>query len=56
MIGVPAESADFELYDYQEDPGETRDIAQNQPGIVSELQAILPRHPEAKMALIRKGR
>jgi iduronate 2-sulfatase len=46
--GAPADTADFELYDYQADPGETKNLAATQPEVVAKLQAILARHPEAK--------
>jgi iduronate 2-sulfatase len=45
---APPESADLELYDYQSDPGETRNLAASQPEVVVRLGAILARHPEAK--------
>ncbi len=47
-IGAPAESAEYELYDYINDPGETRNIAAEQPKALARLIAILARHPEAK--------
>lgn len=37
----------FELYDYQEDPLETRNIAENKPRIVRDLKKILDKHPAA---------
>ncbi|MDQ3815179.1 MAG: sulfatase-like hydrolase/transferase [Armatimonadota bacterium] len=46
--GAPAESAVFELYDYETDPLETRNLASEQPAIVAELRTILAKHPEAK--------
>jgi len=36
------------LYDYQDDPLETRNLAANKPEVVAELRAILAKHPEAK--------
>lgn len=45
--GAPPESADLELYDYAEDPGERRNLAASRPEVVVELRAILARHPEA---------
>lgn len=47
--GAPLESADLELYDYVLDPEETKNRAAAEPAVVAELQAILARHPEAKM-------
>jgi iduronate 2-sulfatase len=48
--GASADTADLELYDYETDPGETRNLAASQPGIVASLRAILAKHPEAKSA------
>ncbi|HVW36533.1 MAG TPA: sulfatase, partial [Pirellulales bacterium] len=45
--GAPADSAELELYDYQTDPGETKNLASTRPEVVAELRAILARHPEA---------
>ncbi len=46
--GDPPASADLELYDYRDDPLETRNLAAQQPEVVAELRAILGRHPEAR--------
>ena len=46
--GAAAPTADLELYDYRQDPEETRNRAQDQPEIVAKLLAILATHPEAK--------
>lgn len=46
--GDPAESAILELYDYEKDPDETRNIAADRPAVVAELRAILAKEPEAK--------
>jgi iduronate 2-sulfatase len=45
--GTPAEKADLELYDYQTDPLEKKNVAAEQPEIVKELRAMLAREPEA---------
>ncbi|GAA5143290.1 sulfatase [Prosthecobacter algae] len=42
-----SDTADLELYDYQEDPLETRNLAASQPQVVAELRALLDRQPEA---------
>jgi iduronate 2-sulfatase len=42
-----ADSAELELYDYEKDPLETKNLAAEQPETVQELRAILARHPEA---------
>lgn len=44
--GRPVEA--LELYDYQEDALETRNLAQARPEVVAQLQTILAAHPEAK--------
>jgi iduronate 2-sulfatase len=49
--GEPAESAEIELYDYEKDPGETRNLAAESPEIVAKLRQILGRQPEAKPQL-----
>jgi len=49
--GAPADSADLELYDYETDPGETKNLAATQSEIVSQLRAVLSAQPEAKPQL-----
>ncbi len=46
--GAAAESAVLELYDYEADPAETKNLAAEQPAIVAQLRAILAQQPEAK--------
>lgn len=46
--GAEASTAEYELYDYEKDPLETRNLAASQPEILSSLKAILATHPEAK--------
>jgi iduronate 2-sulfatase len=48
--GAPSSTADLELYDYESDPEETRNVADSNPAVVRQLQEILTRHPEAKPA------
>lgn len=50
-VDEPAEHAEFELYDYQDDPWETQNWAAQKPAIVKELQAILARHPQPRPQL-----
>jgi iduronate 2-sulfatase len=50
--GAAAETAELELYDYQDDPTEKENLAAQRPEIVAELRKILARHPEA---VIRRG-
>lgn len=45
--GAPRETAEIELYDYQEDPRETRNHASGKPKTVERLRLILDRYPEA---------
>lgn len=46
--GAPADTAEFELYDYETDPLETKNLAAEQPNVVNQLRVILAKHPEAK--------
>lgn len=48
QIGAPADTAVLELYDYQADPEETKNLASDQPEVVAQLRAVLSRQPEAK--------
>ena len=41
-------TAEYELYDYEKDPLETKNLAASQPEILESLKAILATHPEAK--------
>lgn len=47
-IGEPADTAVLELYDYEADPDETKNLAAEKPEIVAHLRAILAKQPEAK--------
>lgn len=46
--GAAASAAELELYDYQTDPTETRNLAAEQPERVKALLAILAKQPEAR--------
>jgi iduronate 2-sulfatase len=46
--GAPAETADLELYDYHDDPEETRNLAKDRPEVLAQMLSILARHPEAR--------
>jgi iduronate 2-sulfatase len=46
--GADAASADLELYDYEGDPLETRNLAATQPEVVAELRTLLAKEPEAR--------
>ena len=41
-------TAEYELYDYDEDPLETKNLAADQPDVVQSLAELLASHPEAK--------
>jgi iduronate 2-sulfatase len=45
----------LELYDYQADPDETRNLADDKKQIVAQLRAILAKQPEAKPQVIADG-
>jgi len=45
--GAPVATAELELYDYEADPLERRNLAAEQPQVVAQLRAMLDRHPEA---------
>ncbi len=49
--GAAADSADLELYDYETDPLETKNLASAQPDVVARLRALLAKLPEAKPQL-----
>lgn len=53
--GAPRNSAEIELYDYQEDPLETRNLASEKPAAVKRLRAILDTYPEAVPRGGKKG-
>ena len=44
----PAESAAWELYDYETDPTESRNLAADRPEVLRSLQALLAAQPPAK--------
>ena len=54
------EPAEYELYDYETDPLETRNLASENPEVVAELSAMLATHPAAVPAgglrVTKKGR
>jgi len=47
-IGAPPETAEWELYDYEVDPHETKNLAADQPEVVEQLRSILETHPQPK--------
>jgi iduronate 2-sulfatase len=46
--GDDLSKAIYELYDYDSDPGENKNLAKEKPEVVQELAAILAKQPEAK--------
>lgn len=46
--GAAPDTAELELYDYEADPLETKNLATEQPDVVNQLRAILAKHPEAQ--------
>ncbi len=46
--GASPDTAEWELYDYVNDPLETKNLAATQPETVAKLRAMLATHPEAK--------
>jgi iduronate 2-sulfatase len=46
--GAAASSAEYELYDYEKDPQETRNLAASEPEVLEGLKKLLAGHPEAK--------
>jgi iduronate 2-sulfatase len=46
--GTSPDEAEFELYDYESSPGETQNLAKQEPEIVRELRGILAHHSEAE--------
>jgi iduronate 2-sulfatase len=51
--GAAAETAEWELYDYDADPEETKNLAREQLAVVARLRAVLAKQPEAKPQLRR---
>jgi iduronate 2-sulfatase len=49
--GADVSTAEYELYDYQADPGETKNLAKSQAELVKTLAARLQAMPEAKPQL-----
>ena len=49
--GAAADTAEYELYDYEADPLEKKNLATAQPAVVAKLRTLLARHPEAKPQL-----
>jgi len=52
--GAASGTAELELYDYEADPAETKNLAAEQPDVVSVLRQFLSQHPEAKPQISSK--
>ena len=52
--GEAPESAILELYDYEADPAETKNLAAEQAEVVAELRKLLVKHPEARPQISNK--
>ena len=53
--GAPTATAEYELYDYNEDPLETLNIAATHSAVLAELKSILATLPEAKAQRQRRS-
>jgi iduronate 2-sulfatase len=53
--GAASDTADLELYDYQADPMETKNLTTDQPEVVAKLRAILAKQPEGKPQISRSN-
>jgi iduronate 2-sulfatase len=49
--GADQDSAEYELYDYEADPGETKNLADSKREVMRDLAEILHKYPEAKPQL-----
>ncbi len=45
-VGAPESTTEFELYDYETDPHELRNIAAERPQVLAQLKAILAKYPQ----------
>lgn len=45
--GAPGDTAEFELYDYEAEAPESKNVAASRPEVLKELQTILAKYPEA---------
>ncbi len=53
--GASTDTAEFELYDYETDPLETKNLAKDKPEVLAELRGILATQPEAKPQISSKA-
>ncbi len=52
--GEAPDTAILELYDYEADPAESKNLAAEQPEVVAKMRALLAQHPEAKPQISNK--
>jgi iduronate 2-sulfatase len=55
LPGAEPSTAILELYDYEADPAETRNLAAEQPELAARLQARLAEYPEARPQVVAEG-
>ena len=55
-FGAPADTAIYELYDYEADPMETENLAAKKPQIVAELKQLLALQPEARPQIMAQAK
>ena len=48
-IGAAAESAEYELYDYEADPLERENLAAKKPAVVASLKMVLAKYPQPRL-------
>lgn len=53
-IGAPAETAEYELYDYQTDPEERENLIDKLPDVAAQLKKILAQYPEAAIPVTQR--
>lgn len=54
--GAPDVAAEYELYDYQADKLEQKNLANDKPELLSRMKAVLAAHPEAVPVARKKGK
>jgi iduronate 2-sulfatase len=56
--GAPSDTAEFELYDYEKDPNETKNLAATEPKLVKKLHALITAlgEPKSQIANPNKAR
>jgi iduronate 2-sulfatase len=52
VMGQSADSAEYELYDFHDDPLETQNLAASRPDVLESLKRILAAHPESRPNIV----